>query len=68
MTPFLRPFFIWNKFLCSLVCLLFCVQVGAKKCETLEVVSKLPEVRMIKVLEFSVNISNTRISLASHLP
>ena len=27
MTPFLRPFFIWNKFLCSLVCLLFWVQV-----------------------------------------
>ena len=41
MTPFLRPFF---KFLCSLVCLLFCVQLGANKLYLK--LSKLPEVTL----------------------
>ena len=78
MTPFLRPFFIWNKFLCSLVCLLFCVQVGVKRRELqtlFEVVSKLPEVTLkghdqsivafyhgTLTYNFGANISNTRIS------
>ena len=59
----------------SLVCLLFCVQVGVKVQTLFQIVSKLPEVTLkahdqsivaftmdTLYLGFAVNISNTRIS------